>query len=477
MKRTKKENAEKLPRFGGQIGFVLSSAGCAVGLGNLWRFPYLAARDGGGIFVLVYLLLAVTFGYTMLMTDIVIGRKTGRSAICAYESIHRKWKFVGILVFIVPALVMSYYGVIGGWVTKYTVLFLTGHITEATQEGYFTQFITDPGAPVVYGIVFVLLTLLIVLGGVKDGIEKSARIIMPALAVMMLVVSVFALTLYHTDEVTGEVRTALQGLKVYLIPDFRNLTAERFCQILLDAMIQLFFSLGIAMGIMVTYGSYVEKKVDLNRSVNYIEIFDTGIALLAGMIVVPTTFVFYGIEGMTSGPGLLFISLTNVFHTMGDVGIVVGTAFFFTAFFAALTSSVSIYEAVVANCMEIFHVSRRKASIVLFFIYSCTTGLISLGYSIFYFELPLPNGAQGQLLDIIDYFSNSFMMPLVSLLTCILIGWVVGPSFVTEEIEVSGLPFRRKRLYVFMLRYIAPAMMAVLFLQSTGILKMLIGQG
>ena len=371
---------QKSVHFGGQIGFILASAGCAVGLGNLWRFPYLAAKDGGGIFVLIYLILVVTFGYTMLTTDIVIGRKTGRSALLAYADVHPKWKFLGILVFIIPTLVMSYYGVIGGWVTKYTVSFLTGQVHQSAQEGYFDKFIASPVSPAVYGLVFVFLTAVIVLGGVNKGIERSSRIIMPALVVMMLGVFIFAFTLKHEDETTGEIRTALDGLAVYLIPDFDGLTAERFFQIVLDAMIQLFFSLGISMGIMVTYGSYVKKDVDMSRSVNYIEIFDTGIALLAGAIVVPTNYVFSGTEGMTSGPGLLFISLTNIFDSMGSIGIIVGALFFLAAFFAALTSSVSIFEAVAANCMELFHISRKKASIILLAIYSATTVLISLGY-------------------------------------------------------------------------------------------------
>ena len=462
--------------FGGQTGFVLASAGCAVGLGNLWRFPYLAAKDGGGIFVLVYLVLAVTFGYTMLTTDIAIGRKTGRSAILAYAAIRPKWKFTGILIFIIPALVMRYYGVIGGWVTKYLVLFLTGQVHESAQDDYFTEFITSPVSPAVYGLIFVFLTAVIVCCGVNKGIEKSARMIMPALVVMMVGVSVFVLTLKQKDAITGDTRSAMNGLKVYLIPNFDNLTAARFFQIVLDAMIQLFFSLGIAMGIMVTYGSYVKKDVDLSRSINYIEIFDTGIALLAGLIVIPTIFVFSGTEGMKSGPGLLFISLTKIFDAMGVIGVIIGVLFFLAAFFAALTSSVSIFEAVVANSMEIFHITRKKASIILLVIYSITTILISLGYSVFYFDAPLPNGSKGQLLDIIDYFSNNIMMPLVSFLTCILIGWVVKPFWIAEEMEESGHRFGRKRLYFVMIRYIAPIMMALLILQSTGFLGMLMNK-
>ena len=324
--------------------------------------------------MIVYLILAVTFGYTMLTTDLVIGRKTGRSAVLAYASIRPKWKSVGVLVFIVPALVMSYYGVIGGWVSKYTVSFLTGQVHQSAQDGYFSQFISSPVEPAVYGVVFVFLTTLIVCIGVNEGIENSARVIMPVLAVMMVGVSLFALTLRCTDEATGEVRTALDGLAVYLIPNFNGMTPERFFQILLDAMVQLFFSLGIAMGIMVTYGSYVKKDVDLSSSINYIEIFDTGIALLAGLIVIPTTYAFSGVEGMTSGPGLLFISLTKIFDTMGGIGTFVGAIFFIAAFFAALTSSVCFIE---PTLNVILGIITAVAGPMVFF--SLTWGVCTIG--------------------------------------------------------------------------------------------------
>ena len=469
------ENERNVSNFGGQLGFVLAAAGSAVGLGNLWRFPYLAAQDGGGLFVVIYLILAVTFGFTMLTTDIVIGRKTGRSSIFAYAAINPKWKFLGILVFIVPVLIMTYYGVIGGWVTKYTVSFLMGQVHETAQEGFFTDFITSPFAPVIFGLIFVFFTSVIVFCGVNEGIEKSARIIMPVLLVLMIAVSLFSLTLSYTDETTGVTRTGLDGLAVYLIPNFDGMTLGKFFQVLLDAMIQLFFSLSIAMGIMITYGSYVKKDVNLNRSINHIEIFDTGIALLAGLMIIPSVFVFSGAEGMSSGPGLLFVSLPKVFDAMGWVGVVVGAVFFIAVFFAALTSCVSILEAITANCMEVFKASRKKVTLILTVIYFAATVAVSFGYSYLYFEAQLPNGSTGQLLDIMDYISNSFMMPLVSFLTCILIGWVVGPAWATDEIESTGHKFRRKKMYVIMIKFVAPVMMFILFLQSTGILGKLLG--
>ena len=455
--------------FTGQIGFVLAAAGSAVGVGNLWRFPYLAAKDGGGLFIIVYIVLAVTFGFTLLTSDIAIGRRTGKNSINAYAEMRPRWKFLGILTFLVPVIIMTYYAVIGGWITKYITVYLTGSGLEAAEDGYFTGFITSPGPASVFAVIFMLMTAFVVYNGVEQGIEKLSRILMPVLLVMIIAIAIFAMTLHHTDD-SGVTRTGLQGLLVYLKPDFTGLTLRRFLQILLDAMSQIFFSLSVSMGIMITYGSYVKKEVDINASVRQIEWFDTGIALLAGVMIIPSIFVFEGMDGMNSGPGLMFVSLPKVFAAMGGIGQFVGLGFFLMAAFAALTSCVSVLEAIAANCMEIFHTERRRTTLVLTVIYTIASVVIALGYSIFYVELPLPNGSIGQILDVMDYISNSFMMPFISLLSSILIGWVVGSKWITDEVEYGGKRFGLKGLYKVMIRYIVPVIMLILFLQSTGIL-------
>ena len=268
----------------------------------------------------------------------------------------------------------------------------------------------------------------------------------------------------------GGTRTGLQGLLYYLTPHTEGLTIHRFLQISLDAMSQLFFSLSVSMGIMITYGSYVKPDVDLNRSISQIEFFDTGVALLAGAMIVPAVYVFSGTEGMGAGPSLMFISLPKVFDAMGFAGTVVGILFFVSAIFATLTSCISVLEAITANCMEIFHTSRKKTVLVLSVIYLAASAVIALGYSVFYFEVQLPNGSAAQLLDIMDYVSNSVMMPLISLLSTILIGWVLKPQFIAEEMEKGSGKFTRKALYTVIIRYVAPIVMLILFLQSTGIL-------
>lgn len=458
---------KKKSSFTGSIGFVLAAAGSAVGVGNIWRFPYLCAKDRGGLFLIIYLVLVLTFGFVLLTTDVAIGRRTKQNALRAFATLHPKWKFLGYLTFLVPVLIMTYYSVIGGWIVKYFTVYLVSDGSEAVQEGYFTSFITSKVSPIVFMLLFFALTAWIVYCGVEKGIEKWSKYIMPGLLVLIIGIAVFSLTLSHEDA-DGTVRTGLQGLLVYLKPDVTGLTVTGFLGVLLDAMSQLFFSLSVSMGIMITYGSYVKDEVDLNKATNQIELFDTTVALLAGLMIIPAVYVFLGKEGMASGPSLIFVSLPNVFQAMGVVGRVVAIAFFVALGFAALTSCVSVMETLVANCMEIFHQTRKKMC-ALVGTYSLVTAIIiCLGYNYFYFELPLPNGSTAQLLDLMDYISNSFLMPFISLLTSILIGWVIGPKWIVEEVEKNGEHFGRAKLYTFMIRYVVPVVMLILFLSSTG---------
>lgn len=460
---------QKKNSFSGSIGFVLAAAGSAVGVGNIWRFPYLCAKDGGGLFLIIYLVLVLTFGFVLLTTDIAIGRKTKKNALNAYAAISSKWKFLGYLTFLVPALIMTYYSVIGGWIVKYLTAYVVSGTEAPAQDGYFTSFITSNAAPIVFMFIFLALTAWVVYLGVEKGIEKYSRILMPILLILIIGIAIFSLTLsYETED--GTVRTGLHGLAVYLIPNVEGLTVKRFLEILLDAMSQLFFSLSVSMGIMITYGSYVKPEVNLNKAVNQIEIFDTGVALLAGAMIIPAVFVFSGTDGMSAGPSLMFISLPKVFAAMGKAGTFVGLLFFVTTIFATLTSCISVLESITANCMEIFHTGRKKTVLVLTVIYLAASAVIALGYSIFYIEVKLPNGSVGQLLDIMDYISNSVMMPFIALLSAFLIGWIKTPDYVIEEMESTGDTFRRKKLYRVMIRYVVPVMMFVLFLQSTGIL-------
>lgn len=468
MKQEKKRNS-----FSGSIGFVLAAAGSAVGLGNIWRFPYLAAKDGGGLFLVLYLILALTFGFTLLTTEIAIGRKTKQSPLTAYGRIHPKWKTLGIFACLVPVIILPYYCVIGGWVVKYLLAYLTGEGAKAAEDGYFTGFITADVQPMILLCVFLFAVAFIVFRGVNKGIEASSKVIMPLLLLLVVGIAVFSLTISHTDE-SGTVRSGMEGFKIYVIPDLKGLTLQGFFTVLLDAMSQLFFSLSVAMGIMISYGSYVQDDANLVKSINQIEIFDTLVAFLAGVMIIPAVFTFMGREGMqASGPSLMFVSLPKVFSAMGKAGTIVGVLFFAMVLIAALTSAVSVMEAVVSSFMDEFHVSRIKAAVIETVLALAGGILVCLGYNKLYFEYTLPNGAVAQILDIMDYISNNALMPIVAIGTCILIGWVVKPKVIIDEAEKSGCKFGRRSLYIVMIRFIAPVLLIVLFLKSVGLLNII----
>jgi len=415
--------------------------------------------------------LALTFGFTLLITEISIGRKTGQSPLTAYKKLHSKMGWVGVLACAIPALILPYYCAIGGWVLKYLGTYITGNGAAAIADNYFTGFITSRWTPIIWFLIFLGATVFVVYKGVDKGIEKLSRVLMPLLLALILGIAVFSLFL-KCDDGTG-VRTGLQGMKVYVVPNFSGMTFKKFMVVLTDAMGQLFYSISVAMGIMITYGSYVKKDVSINKSVNQIELFDTGVAFLAGLMIIPAVFTFMGQEGLNnSGPGLMFVALPKVFNAMGNtVGTIVGILFFLTVSFAALTSSVSIMEAIVSCVMDKFRWARKKAVLAVAGSAAVLGLAVCLGYNVFYFELVLPNGSVGQVLDVMDYISNYVLMPVVSIATCILIGWVVKPKTVIDEVRRNSEPFGRQKLYVVMIKCITPVLLLLLLLQALGVLK------
>ena len=464
--------SKKRDTFTGTLGFILAAAGSAVGLGNIWRFPYLAAKDGGGIFLLTYLILTLTFGFTLLVSEVIIGRKTKQSALTAYAEISKKFKWLGTLATVVPFIILPYYCVIGGWVLKYFTVYITGLGNDAATDGFFGQFITSVPQPILMTALFLGATMIVVLRGVNGGIERMSKILMPVLLILVIGISVFALTIQSEDG-----RTGLQGLKILFIPSFKELTFNDVVTIVMDAMGQLFYSVSVAMGIMVTYGSYIKDEDNIVKSVNRIEIFDTAVAFLAAVMVIPTVFVFAGKEGMSaSGPGLIFEALPKTFLAMGKVGYVVGMVFFAIVLFAALTSSVSILEAVVAGLMDKFGISRVKAVLIESAAALVLGVIVCLGYNVFFFKVPLPNGSEAQILDIMDYASNNILMPILAIGTCVMIGWFAKPDMIISEATRNGESFGRKGLYKVMVKFIAPILLLVLLLKSLGILDLLLGK-
>ncbi len=456
--------------FKGSIGFVLAAAGSAVGLGNIWRFPYLAAKDGGGLFLVIYIILALTFGFTLLTTEIAIGRKTKQSPLTAYSELKKGWKPLGIISCLVPVIILPYYVSIGGWVLKYFLLFLTGGGTTAAEDGFFGGFITAEIEPIIMMAIFLLAVAIIIYKGVNKGIESSSRILMPILFLLVIGISIYSLTLSFTDS-NQVTRTGLEGLWIYIVPNLKGLTVKQFFTVLLDAMGQLFFSLSVAMGIMITYGSYVSDDANLVKSINQIEFFDTLVAVLAGVMIIPAVYVFMGTEGMSaSGPSLMFVSIPKVFASMGTIGTFVGCLFFAMVLFAALTSAVSVMEAVVSSIMDQFRISRSTATLLEGIIALAGGIIVCLGYNVLYFEIKLPNGSVAQILDIMDYISNNALMPIVAISTCVLIGWIIKPKTIIDEVEKDGQRMHRKRLYTVMIRFVAPVLLFILFLKSVGLL-------
>lgn len=444
---------QKRGSFSGGLGFVFAAAGSAVGLGNLWRFPYLAAQYGGGIFLLVYLILAVTFGFALLTAEIAIGRKTKLSPVLAYKKLNKKFSFLGYIATLVPIIIIPYYCVIGGWVTKYVTVYAQGLVAPVAKDGYFSDFIGHPVAPLVFFLIFMLISIVVIMLGVKKGIEKLSKFLMPLLVVLTIGIAIYALTLPN----------AMEGVKYYLIPDFSKFSILTVA----GAMSQLFYSMSIAMGIMVTYGSYTRDDVNLTKSVNRIEFFDTLVALLAGLTIIPAVYIFSGEEGLSSqGAGLMFITLPKVFQQMPG-GNIIALLFFVLVFFAAITSSISVMEAIVSSLMDKFHLKRIPSCLIVIGICLLLGIPSSLG-----------NGLWANIkilgmdfLTFFDYISNSILMPIVAFCTCILVGWVIKPKALTDEVTKNGEKFGRKKLFNVMIKYIAP--ICLLFIFVTGILSQL----
>ncbi len=440
---------KKRSAFSGKLGFVLAAAGSAVGLGNIWRFPYLAAKYGGGIFLLVYILLSVTFGFSLMVAEIAIGRKTQESPIGAFRKLDKRFSFIGVLGTIVPIIILPYYSVIGGWVMKYATGFMTGSGGAMAGEKYFDGYIANAGEPIVWFAVFIGITALVVLFGVEKGIEKVSKVMMPALIVLTLFIVIYTLV---------TMPGAGAGALYYITPDFSKFSIMT----VVAAMGQLFYSMSLAMGIMITFGSYMKKDVSIENSVHQIEIFDTGIAFLAGLMIVPAVFAFSGGDAaaLGQGPGLMFDTLPKVFANMPG-GNVIGAVFFLMVLLAALTSSISLMETVVATVNDKLKIDRKLSCLIV--LGACILlGLPStLGYSLWsnvrIFGM--------QILDFFDFTSNNVIMPIVALLTCIFVGYILKPKVLMEEVEQSG-KFRFAKLFSVMIRFIAPICILIILVSS-----------
>ena len=441
---------EKRANFSGGLGYILAVAGSAVGLGNIWRFPYLAAKYGGGMFLLTYLILTLTFGYAMIMSETTIGRMTKRSAIGAFNYFgnSRILKVGGFINAIVPVLIVPYYSVIGGWVVKYLVEYIKGNVDGLAADGYFGSFIGDTKVVFFWFVIFALATFVVILGGVEQGIERVSKIMMPLLIILAIVVALYSVTRPG----------AMAGVKYFFVPNFHNFSLMT----VVAALGQMFYSLSIAMGILYTYGSYLTKDVDVEISTSRVEMVDTGVAVLAGLMVIPAVFAFSGgdPDKLKAGPSLMFITLPKVFESMGT-GRIAGIGFFLLVLLAALTSAISLVETSISTFCDELNLSRNKSVILMAFIMVFVGGSSAAGYGILdfvkIFKMPV--------LDFLDFLTNSIMMPIAALATCYLVVRIITLKKIAAEISYSSA-FKRKSMYNIVMRVFAPVFLIIILVSA-----------
>lgn len=436
--------------FSGKMGYVLAVAGSAVGLGNIWRFPYLAAKYGGGMFLLVYLILMLTFGYTLIVSETALGRMTKKSPVGAFGAFGKGpvFRFGGWINAVIPMLIVPYYSVIGGWVMKYLFEYLRGNTTALAEDGYFTGFIAEGYTAEVWFLLFSLAVVAVLFAGVKQGVERVSKVMMPLLVILAVFVAGYSMTRPG----------AFEGVKYFLVPNFANFS----WMTVVAAMGQMFYSLSIAMGILYTYGSYIKEDVDIEKSTTQVEVFDTAIAMLAGLMIIPAVFAFSGGDPDTlqAGPSLMFITIPKVFASMG-FGTGAGIMFFLLVLLAALTSAISLAESGVSTFEDQLGWSRHKATLLMGAIMVVFGSASALGFGVLDFVKLLGMS----ILDFFDFLTNSLMMPLAALATCLLITRVVGLDKIADEVEQSS-NFKRKGMYKLFMRYLAPVCIVVILLSS-----------
>lgn len=447
-----KTQKNKRSTFSGKIGFVLSAAGASVGLGNIWRFPYLAAKYGGGIFLLIYILLALTFGYTMIVAESALGRMTRKSPVGAFKAFGKKagWlSFGGWINAIIPVLIVPYYSVIGGWVIKYLIEYVKGNGTKLAADGYFSEFISNGASTEICFVIFCLFTLSIIYAGVRNGIERVSKFMMPILVVLSVIIAIYSVTRPG----------AIEGVKYFLVPNLKNFS----WMTVVAAMGQMFYSLSIAMGILITFGSYMKKDSSIEDSTRNVEVFDTAIAIMAGLMIIPAVFAFSGgnPDTLQAGPALMFITIPKVFENMG-LGTAIGILFFLLVLFAALTSSIALTESAVSTFEDEIGWSRKKSTVLVGVIMIVLGSLSSLGYG----PLAFVKIIGMQFLDFFDFLTNSVMMPIAALMTSLLVARVVGVKKIEEEIIHGESAFRRKKIFAVMIKYLCPIFVLIILISS-----------
>lgn len=456
-------------QWASSFGFLMAAVGSAVGLGNLWGFPYKMGANGGFAFLVVYLILAVLVGFVIMLGEFVIGRKTGKSVLLAYRTLGKKYTFLGVFGTVVPTLILFFYTVLGGYVLKYAIanlgdVFGASWGVNGTDSGeFFGSFVANMGESTIYSLVFVVLTALIILGGVSQGIEKFSKIAMPALFILLVITIIRSVTLPG----------AVGGLEFMFKPNFEPFANGGWTKVVTTAAGQMFFSLSLAMGIMVTFGSYLPKSENLIKQSIVIPFADTVVAIMAGLAIMPAVFATPGLEP-GAGPGLLFVTLQTVFASMGSFGPFFGFLFYLLVFIAAITSSVSLFEVLTSVVIDNAHAkgknpNRKVATVVTSVVIGLGAVLVSvdgLGSNGIWvpFQSLFPDGAPAWCdcwLDFLDVISEGLLMPIGALCMSLIVGWVLGKKFLKDEIELEGNTFKFQSFIMACFKVVAPILLLV----------------
>lgn len=439
--------AMKQEKWSSEFGFLMAASGSAVGLGNIWKFPYIAGQNGGAVFIIIYFILMLLLGVPVLLSEMAIGRSTGKNPVDACRTISPKCGFIGAFGIMGAYVILSYYCVIGGWIIKFLISFLTGNRISSASD-YFEEFTSGSVPPLVYALIFTVICGFIVLRGVSGGIEKISRIFMPALIFMMLLLIIRSLSL----------EGGIEGVRFFLLPDFSHIkSAGDFFTVLINAMGQVFFSLSLGMGTLITYGAYLDKSASLTKASVYIPLIDFIIALLAGLMVLPAVFA-YDIPPQ-AGSGMIFIALTQVFGEISG-GRVFGVIFFLLVLFAAVTSAISLLEVLISFVVQKTGSGRKTAAVLSAAAVFAAAVPVSLsfgrlsGFTVFGMNF----------FDLMNFISDKLLMPMGALGICLLCGYVWGTKGVTEEADMKN--GAAKALYRILVRYAAPVMIAVIFVTA-----------
>ncbi|GMG95506.1 sodium-dependent transporter [Tepidimicrobium xylanilyticum] len=441
-------------QFVSKIGFILAAAGSAIGLGNIWRFPYLAGRNGGGAFVLFYLVCVVVLGFGLMLAEFIIGRHTQLSSVDAFKKLDKRFTFVGVMGVLAAFIIMGYYPVVGGWSVAYVLKNILGEFsTDAAIMGeIFDSLTKGVASPIFWTAVYMIVNIVIVAKGISTGIERASKVMLPTLFGLLIILVIRSLTLPN----------AMEGLKYLFVPDFSKVNGE----VMMAALGQAFFSLSLGMGCMITYASYLGKDENLVENATVVPILDTLVALLAGVVIIPAT-VSFGFD-LDSGPGLVFVTVPAIFATMGPViGRIFGVIFFSMVVLAALTSSISLLEVVVSYLIDNRNWGRKRAvvitSIILFAI--CIASSLSMGIWSKYTVKGM------NIFSLLDWIANNILLPLGGIFITLFVGWFWDRDKVKAEVTNNGtVKFSLFNAWIFLCRFVIPIIIALVLLSGIGIL-------